>query len=92
LVKADGLTCRSNRFEEARCPKAVGIARVLGLVERNLYMALSGEVVDLIRPYRLDETIKAARVGHITVMEDKSGALDMARVSVLKMVDSAAIQ
>src|ERR1700686_3128761 len=54
-------------------------------------MALSSKVVNLVWPNGFDQAVESARVRHVPVVEDEAGALSMARICVLQMVDPPAI-
>src|SRR2546428_12515757 len=92
LVEARRDPAGANRLQKARCAQAVGVARVLGLVEGNADVALCGQVVDLIWPDRLHQSIESARVGHVAVVQEKLRAFGMRWIGVLQMVDAAAVQ
>ena len=65
--------------------------RVLRLVERDLHVALGGEVVDLVRPYGFDQAVETAGVGHVAVVEDEACAFWVIGVRVLEVVDATAV-
>ena len=61
------------------------------LIEGDLDVALRGKVVNLLRPHGLDQSVEAARVRHVAVMEDELRTLRVRGVRVLEVVDPASI-
>src|SRR5229473_8007197 len=55
LVQANGRITVRYGFEQPQRAQRIHVARVLGSLEAHLDVALGGEVVDLARPYFIDE-------------------------------------
>ncbi|MCY1528062.1 hypothetical protein D9M68_631540 [compost metagenome] len=83
LQDADG-------FQQAQRAQAVGIGRVLGLLERDADVALRGQVVDLVGLYRLHDADQAAGVGHVAVMQHEIAGLIMG--ILVQVVDAGRIE
>ena len=91
LVEAHRDGSRTDRLEQPRRSQAVGVACVLGLVERDVDVALRRQVVDLVGLHVLHEAVEPARVGHVAVVQHQLGAGAMRRVRVLEVVDPRAV-
>ena len=69
LVEASRQAHRADRLQQPRRAKAIRVARVFGLVERDLDVALRRQVVDLVRPHCLDKAVQPTGVRHVAVMQ-----------------------
>lgn len=62
-------TCEPDRFEDVERTTAVNLEGVLRQVERITYVALRGEIVDLVRRNFRNDVSEAQAVGHVTKVE-----------------------
>ena len=58
-------------LQEAQSPQRVGVGRVLRGLERDLDVALRGEVVDLVGPDLLDDADQVAGIRQVSIMQEK---------------------
>src|SRR6266478_762718 len=80
---------RSTRPTPMRSQR-IGVGRVLRGLEGDCHVALSAEIVNLIRPYGLNHANEVGRIGQISVVKHQSAAL---RVGVfVQMVDSIGVE
>src|SRR5437899_11356080 len=59
--------------------------------ERIMALSLSRCIVDLYGSDRHDQAVEPARVGHVPVMQRKARALEVLRMGVLQVVDTAPV-
>ena len=79
-----------DRFQQPERPQAVGVARVLGGLERHLHVALRRQVVDLVGLHLLHQPRQVGRVGHVAVVQVEARGLQ-ARV-VVQVVHPLGVQ
>src|SRR6266853_1043385 len=63
----------ANGFEESKRPQRIRVRRVLRLFERNGNVALSSQVVHLVRPNYLQNPDQARCICHVSVMQNQPG-------------------
>ena len=67
----------ADRLKEAQRADAVGVGRVLGLLEADRHMALRREVVDLVGLHLLHDAREVRRIRQVTVVQDEVAVVDV---------------
>src|SRR5690606_11024046 len=60
----------ANCIQKTERAEPVNLRRVIRNVERHLYVALSGEIIDLIRFYLFQKPIQTAGIDKVTIMQE----------------------
>ena len=80
----------ADRLEQAKRAHGVGVRGVLRRLERDLYVALRGEVIDLVWLGLLDDPDEVRRIGHVAIVKDQARVIDM-RV-LIEMLDTSGVE
>src|SRR5260370_40140341 len=79
-----------DRLEQAKRAERVRIRGIFWGLERDLHMALGGEIVDFGWPHILHNADEIGRIGHIAVMQEKA---DIAFMQVVvEMIDPLGVE
>jgi hypothetical protein len=61
---------QADSLQNAHSPQSIHVSRVLGSFERDLHMALGGQIIDFVGLHQLQYPDQVGGVGQVSVMQD----------------------